>query len=298
MDVPAGRDGVAARGALPRAAADHRDRADHLADRAGVGGGLRGRRRHPHDALRRGRGELVGVEAVIDKDLASELLSENIDADLFVMATDVDGVYVGWGTPDQRRLDEVTPQELRALSFAAGSMGPKVDAAARFVEATGRRAAIGSLEDIEKIVAGTAGTNVVAPGKRTRHTINPALSVKDGKAYMAFGTPGADTQPQTELQFFLNVVDFGMNVQQALEQDAVISTGFRDSYQPHAIEGRLMVPASVPRAVQEGLVARGYRLDVQDVKGVGWVKAIIINPQTGVLMGGVSPKDDAYVMGW
>jgi carbamate kinase len=105
---------------------------------------------------------LVGVEAVIDKDLASELLAREVDADLFVMATDVECVYTGWGTPEQRRLDRVTPAELRALPFPAGSMGPKVDAAARFVEATGKRAAIGGLSDIEAIVEGGAGTQVVA----------------------------------------------------------------------------------------------------------------------------------------
>ena len=77
-------------------------------------------------------------------------------------ATDVDAVYVGWGTPQQRKIDQATPAEMRELDFAAGSMGPKVDAACRFVEATGKRAAIGSLDDIEKIVDGAAGTNVVA----------------------------------------------------------------------------------------------------------------------------------------
>jgi carbamate kinase len=105
---------------------------------------------------------LGGVEAVIDKDLASELLAREIDADLFVMATDVDGVYEHWGTNEQQRLDQVTAAELRAKRFAAGSMGPKVQAAVRFVEATGKRAAIGSLADIEKIVDGGAGTTVVA----------------------------------------------------------------------------------------------------------------------------------------
>jgi len=104
---------------------------------------------------------LVGVEAVIDKDLAGELLAREVDADLFVMATDVDGVYADWGTPKQRRLERVTPDELGASEFAAGSMGPKVKAAARFVEATGKRAAIGSLEQIEAIVNGDAGTQVV-----------------------------------------------------------------------------------------------------------------------------------------
>jgi carbamate kinase len=111
------------------------------------------------------RRTLGGVEAVIDKDLASELLAREVEADLFIMATDVDGVYAGWGTNEQRRLDEVTPAELRAMDLAAGSMGPKVEAAARYVDATGRRAAIGALEDIEKIVEGAAGTTVVDGGE-------------------------------------------------------------------------------------------------------------------------------------
>ncbi len=103
---------------------------------------------------------LTGIEAVIDKDLASELLAREVGADLFVIATDVDGVYLDWGKPEQRRLGRVTPKELRAYPFPAGSMGPKVEAAIQFVERTGKRAAIGSLQDIEKIVAGEAGTNV------------------------------------------------------------------------------------------------------------------------------------------
>jgi carbamate kinase len=107
---------------------------------------------------------LAGVEAVIDKDLASELLAREVGADLFVMATDVDGVYDAWGTPDARRLRQVTPGELAAMSFAGGSMGPKVAAATRFVERTGRPAAIGALADIERIVDGEAGTLVVPEG--------------------------------------------------------------------------------------------------------------------------------------
>ena len=105
---------------------------------------------------------LVGVEAVIDKDFASELLAREIAADLFVMATDVDAVYVDWGTPQQRAVRNVTARELRSSSFPAGSMGPKVDAACRFVEATGGRSAIGSLTEIQQIVEGTAGTQVTA----------------------------------------------------------------------------------------------------------------------------------------
>ena len=72
-----------------------------------------------------GPGALAGVEAVIDKDLASELLAENVDADLFLMATDVDGVYLDWDSPEQRRLGRVKPEELAGYEFAAGSMGPK-----------------------------------------------------------------------------------------------------------------------------------------------------------------------------
>jgi carbamate kinase len=73
----------------------------------------------------------------------------------------IDGVYLDWGSPDQRRLGRVTPEELAGYEFAAGSMGPKVEAAARFVAKTGGRAAIGSLADIAGIVAGSAGTNVI-----------------------------------------------------------------------------------------------------------------------------------------
>jgi carbamate kinase len=105
---------------------------------------------------------ILGVEAVIDKDLAGELLARDVGADLFLMATDVDGVYLDWGTPQARRLGQVSASDLADHSFAAGSMGPKVKAAVNFAGKTGKRAAIGALDDITAIVAGTAGTNVVA----------------------------------------------------------------------------------------------------------------------------------------
>lgn len=140
--------------------------------------------------------------------------------------------------------------------------------------------------------------NVVRPGKRVRQTINPALALKDGKPYMVFGTPGADTQPQAQLQFFLNVAEFDMNVQQALEERAVVSTSFRSSYYPHAAAGTLLVPATLPRHVLDELAAMGHTLDIRNVRGVGSVKAIIVHPRTGVLMGGVSPTRDSYVMAY
>jgi carbamate kinase len=105
---------------------------------------------------------LIGVEAVFDKVLAIGLLAHQVDADLLVMATDVDAVYDDWGTPQQHRLEKVTAAELRATSVPAGSMGPKVEAACRFVEETGGRSAIGALTDIQEIVSGSAGTQVLA----------------------------------------------------------------------------------------------------------------------------------------
>ncbi|HZR24218.1 MAG TPA: gamma-glutamyltransferase [Vicinamibacterales bacterium] len=140
--------------------------------------------------------------------------------------------------------------------------------------------------------------NSLQPRKRTRQTINPAMALKNGKPWITFGTPGSDTQPQTQLQFFLNVAEFGLNVQEALEQPTVISNSFRDSYQPHDVKGKLLTPAMLPQAVKDGLAAKGHQLDIRDVKGVGSVKAILIDPRTGVLMGGVSPTGDSYVMAW
>jgi gamma-glutamyltranspeptidase len=140
--------------------------------------------------------------------------------------------------------------------------------------------------------------NSLQPLKRVRQTINPAMALKDGMPVVAFGTPGADTQPQTQLQFFLNFIEFGMTVQQALEQPTVISNSFRNSYHPHAVEGMLLTPTMLPAHVKEGLAALGHKLDLRDVRGVGSVKAIAVHPKTGVLMGGVSPTGDSYVMGW
>ncbi len=109
---------------------------------------------------RTGTGALQGIEAVIDNDFASELLARELGADLFVMATDVDGVYTDWGKSSQRRILEASPDALNAYEFPAGSMGPKVTAASSFARQTGARAAIGALKDIEAIVAGAAGTIV------------------------------------------------------------------------------------------------------------------------------------------
>ncbi len=103
---------------------------------------------------------LVGVEAVIDKDLCSELLARELEADLLVMLTDADAVYLDWGRPSQQAIRRTSPAALSAMPFAAGSMGPKVRAACHFVSTTGRTAAIGALPDLSRILAGQAGTTV------------------------------------------------------------------------------------------------------------------------------------------
>ncbi|HSC74293.1 MAG TPA: carbamate kinase [Gaiellaceae bacterium] len=104
--------------------------------------------------------QLVGVEAVIDKDLASALLAKDLGADALAIVTDVDAVYDDWGTPEQRAIRRATPAALAESHFAAGSMGPKVRAACSFVEETGGIAAIGAISDTPALLSGDAGTIV------------------------------------------------------------------------------------------------------------------------------------------
>jgi carbamate kinase len=102
--------------------------------------------------------KLYGVEAVIDKDLASALLSRELDAEMFVMLTDVANVYAGFGTPQQRSIRAAHPDALEQLDFAEGSMGPKIQSACQFVRETGLQSAIGKLSDLTGIMSGEAGT--------------------------------------------------------------------------------------------------------------------------------------------
>jgi carbamate kinase len=113
---------------------------------------------------------LVGVEAVIDKDRASAVLATELKADLLVIATDVDAVYLDWGTPQQRAVSIAHPDALDLGLFPAGSMGPKVEAAAQFARTSGQPAVIGSLEQLSSILAGIGGTriSVQAEGMETR----------------------------------------------------------------------------------------------------------------------------------
>jgi carbamate kinase len=108
-------------------------------------------------------GALVGVEAVIDKDFAGALLATSLSAEVYLMLTDAEAVWENWGAAEARAIRRATPEALGKLRFAAGSMGPKVEAACDYVRATGGRAGIGSLEDAVAIIEGRAGT-LISPG--------------------------------------------------------------------------------------------------------------------------------------
>jgi carbamate kinase len=120
-------------------------------------------------------GRQRGVEAVIDKDLASSLLANELGVETLVLATDVDAVYDEYGTAMQRPIARATPAGLRSHEFASGSMGPKVEAVCRFVERTGGRGVIGSLLAIDELFSGRAGTQVLPDG--------PELSYGERKAW-------------------------------------------------------------------------------------------------------------------
>lgn len=108
--------------------------------------------------VRKRDGTIIGVEAVIDKDRAACLLAHELDADAFLMLTDVEAVYQDWGKPEQRAIRLVSPSDLNAKDFPAGSMAPKIEAASTFASRDGKISGIGRLEDVKAIIDGTAGT--------------------------------------------------------------------------------------------------------------------------------------------
>jgi carbamate kinase len=112
--------------------------------------------------LEKSDGTLIGVEAVIDKDLASALLARQLGADHLILLTDVDGVYLDWGSDSAKLIQRAGSRALNPADFAPGSMGPKIEAAVGFAAETGRPASIGRLEDAARVLAGTAGTRIDA----------------------------------------------------------------------------------------------------------------------------------------
>ena len=145
-----------------------------------------------------------------------------------------------------------------------------------------------------------AHANALIPGKRPRTTLTPSLAMKDGKPFMVFGTPGGDQQDQWTLQFFLNHVDFGMNIQEAVDAPNFHSNHFPASFYPHSAEpGGMAIENRVPESTVEALKQKGH--DVQVVPGWshGRVLAIRYNPDTGVICGAASPRlETGYAIGW
>ena len=140
--------------------------------------------------------------------------------------------------------------------------------------------------------------NVVAPGKRPRATLTPSLALKDGKPFLSFAVQGGDTQDQNLLQFFLNVVEFGMNVQQAVEAANINSYQMQSSFGAHTSEpGRLLVRSDVPSWVQAQLRRMGYRVETNE-RTSGPITAIYFDREHGTLWGGASDFGEDYGIAW
>jgi gamma-glutamyltranspeptidase / glutathione hydrolase len=140
--------------------------------------------------------------------------------------------------------------------------------------------------------------NVLVPGKRPRVTLTPSLAVKDGKPWLAFAVQGGDTQDQNLLQFFLDVAEFGMTVQEAVEAPNIVSYQMHSSFGDHASEpGRIAVHASTPPWVRQELQRMGYKVEV-DERTSGPINAILLDHQHGTMWGGSSDFGEDYGIGW
>ena len=140
--------------------------------------------------------------------------------------------------------------------------------------------------------------NVLEPGKRPRATLTPSMALKDGKPYMSFAVQGGDSQDQNSLQFFLNVVEFGMTVQNAVEAPNIISYQMRSSFDKHDSQpGRLTLNNSIPPWVRSELADMGYELDYQQYTS-GPLNAIFFDREHGTMLGGSSNHGEDYGIAW
>ena len=137
--------------------------------------------------------------------------------------------------------------------------------------------------------------NSLEPGKRPRSTLQSTLVMKDGKPFMVTGSPGGDDQIMRTMQTFLNVVEFGMNIQQAIEAPRWATRSFPASTFPQTMRpGEMSVEPRISEAVQEALIAKGHKLTVSDPWSKGANAGIIVDPDTGVLSAGADPRVEAY----
>jgi gamma-glutamyltranspeptidase / glutathione hydrolase len=151
--------------------------------------------------------------------------------------------------------------------------------------------------DYYSLVPGEA--NALAPGKRPRSTLQSTLVMKGTQPFMIVGSPGGDDQVFRTMQTLMNVVDFGMNVQEAIEAPRWATRSFPASPFPHTMyPGEMSVEQRVPEAVRAGLIARGHKLRVGGAWTMGSLAAILVDPKTGVLNAGTDPRVDAYAIAW
>ncbi|HYM11585.1 MAG TPA: gamma-glutamyltransferase [Bryobacterales bacterium] len=141
--------------------------------------------------------------------------------------------------------------------------------------------------------------NALQPGKRPRSTLTPTMILKDGKPYMVVGSPGGDDQCMRIFQTFLNVVDFGMNIQQAIEAPRWTTTSFPASPFPHTMHpGEVALEDRISQEVRVELERRGHKVSLRGPWTMGATSAIVIDPQTGVLSAGADPRGDNYALAW
>jgi gamma-glutamyltranspeptidase / glutathione hydrolase len=233
------------------------------------------------------------------------------------------GLLEKWGTPDgsktwtQPQNSSVgTPDDsLAAMTFDEGFRAGTTsiiaaDAEGWVVSATpsggwvpafiAGRTGIGLSQRMQSFVLDEAQNpfNVLVPGKRPRVTLTPSLAVKDGKPWLAFAVQGGDTQDQNLLQFFLDVVEFGMTVQEAAEGPNITSYQMHSSFGDHASEpGRITVHASTPPWVRQELQRMGYRVEVEE-RTSGPINAILLDHEHGTMWGGSSDFGEDYGIGW
>ncbi|MEP6995226.1 MAG: gamma-glutamyltransferase, partial [Acidobacteriota bacterium] len=140
--------------------------------------------------------------------------------------------------------------------------------------------------------------NVLEPGKRPRVTLTPTLAVKDGKPFLAFAVQGGDTQDQNLLQFFLDIVEFGMTVQEAVEAPNINSYQMRSSFGDHeSLPGRIDLAESVPEWTRQELQKMGYRIRLEP-KTSGPINAIFFDREHGTMWGGSSDYGEDYGVAW
>ncbi|MBC8230322.1 gamma-glutamyltransferase family protein [bacterium] len=263
----------------------------------------------------------VPFDTLLSKDYAEKRRNLiNTEASREMRPGDVGRGFPSYATldvaEDNRRALEVAARESQDLGLGHAHVGDTthldaVDSEGNMVASTPSGGWIGSSPVIKGLgfPIGTRGQmfylnpkrpNALAPRKRPRATLTPSLVTKDGEPLMVFGTPGGDCQDQWTLQFFLNYVDFGMNIQEALDAPTVHSVHFPSSFYPRvAYPGRVVVEEDISPEVIKELERRGHEVVVTGKWSNGKVMGIRYDKAHGVILGGVSPKGNiGYALGW